>query len=44
MTKKIALANKSRSNRVFFDWLIRVLADELNIGGKELSADLILPS
>ena len=44
MTKKIALANKSRSNREFFDWLIRVLADELNIGGKELSGDLILPS
>ena len=44
MGKKIALANKSRSNREFFDWLIRVLAVELNVGGKELSANLIIPS
>ena len=42
--KKLHFANKSRSNREFFDELIRVLAVEFNQGGTELLQGLLLPS
>lgn len=42
--KKIALANRSRKNRVFYDFLIRDLVVNLNCGEKQLNRDLLVPS
>lgn len=40
----IRLQQKSRGNRRFFDALVRLLAVELALGGREVSPRLILPS
>lgn len=43
MTKKIALANRSRKNRIFYDFLVRDIAINLNLGEKQLNRDLLAP-
>lgn len=44
MDRKIKLANRSRSNRVFFDHLIRELAICLNVGDTTLNREELVPT
>lgn len=42
--QKLKLANRSRKNRIFYDFLILNLAVELNLGSKALNRDLFAPT
>lgn len=42
--QKLQLANRSRKNRIFYDFLILDLAVNLNLGEKQLNRDLLVPT
>lgn len=44
MDRKIKLANRSRTNRMFFDHLIRELAVCLNVGDTALNREQLVPT
>ena len=41
---KLQLANRSRKNRIFYDFLILDLAINLNCGERQLNRDLLVPT
>lgn len=42
--EKLKLANRSRKNRIFYDFLILYLAVELNLGTKAINRDELMPT